>query len=56
VDYDGFEADYAGPTCYFKSIRAAFQNRTIRRPSACEQVCDCPYSALKPEAVTIGPQ
>ena len=28
---DGFEADYAGLTKYFKSIRAAFDDRSIRR-------------------------
>ncbi|MDB6002558.1 MAG: hypothetical protein JWP52_4257, partial [Rhizobacter sp.] len=28
---DGFEADYAGLTDYFKSIRAAFNERSIRR-------------------------
>jgi predicted ester cyclase len=28
---DGFEADYAGLTNYFKSIRAAFDHRSIRR-------------------------
>ena len=28
---DGFEADYAGLTNYFKSIRAAFDDRTIKR-------------------------
>lgn len=28
---DGFEADYAGLTSYFKSIRAAFDDRSIRR-------------------------
>jgi hypothetical protein len=28
---DSFEADYAGLTNYFKSIRAAFDNRSIRR-------------------------
>jgi predicted ester cyclase len=28
---DGFEADYSGLTDYFKSIRAAFDNRSIRR-------------------------
>jgi predicted ester cyclase len=28
---DGFEADYAGLTNYFKAIRAAFDDRTIRR-------------------------
>lgn len=27
----GFEADYAGLTEYFQSIRAAFEDRTIRR-------------------------
>ena len=28
---DGFEADYAGLTDYFKSLRAAFDDRSIRR-------------------------
>lgn len=28
---DGFEADYEGLTNYFKSIRAAFDDRSIRR-------------------------
>ena len=28
---DGFEADYAGLTAYFKSIRASFDERSIRR-------------------------
>jgi len=28
---DGFDSDYAGLTEYFQSIRAAFQDRTIRR-------------------------
>jgi predicted ester cyclase len=28
---DGFESDYAGLTDYFASIRAAFDNRSIRR-------------------------
>ena len=28
---DGFEADYVGLTNYFKSIRAAFDDRSIRR-------------------------
>jgi predicted ester cyclase len=28
---DGFEADYSGLTNYFKSIRAAFDDRSIRR-------------------------
>jgi hypothetical protein len=28
---DGFDADYAGLTGYFRSIRAAFDDRTIRR-------------------------
>lgn len=28
---DGFEADYAGLTNYFKAIRAAFDHRSIRR-------------------------
>ena len=28
---DGFETDYAGLTAYFESIRAAFQDRSIRR-------------------------
>lgn len=28
---DGFEADYAGLTRYFSSIRSAFDNRSIRR-------------------------
>lgn len=28
---DGFEADYAGLTEYFRSIRAAFDDRSIRR-------------------------
>jgi hypothetical protein len=28
---DGFDADYAGLTEYFRSIRAAFDDRTIRR-------------------------
>lgn len=28
---DGFEADYAGLTNYFRSIRAAFEDRSIRR-------------------------
>lgn len=28
---DGFEADYAGLTGYFASIRAAFEDRSIRR-------------------------
>jgi predicted ester cyclase len=28
---EGFEADYAGLTQYFQSIRAAFDNRSIRR-------------------------
>src|SRR5262245_57137925 len=28
---DGFEANYAGLTSYFKSIRAAFDDRSIRR-------------------------
>lgn len=28
---DGFEADYAGLTAYFQSIRAAFDDRVIRR-------------------------
>jgi len=30
-DPDGFEADYAGLISYFKSIRAAFDDRSIRR-------------------------
>ena len=28
---DGFDADYAGLTAYFRSLRAAFDDRTIRR-------------------------
>ena len=28
---DGFESDYAGLTRYFEAIRAAFEDRTIRR-------------------------
>lgn len=28
---DGFESDYAGLTEYFESVRAAFDDRTIRR-------------------------
>ena len=28
---DGFETDYAGLTNYFKSIRAAFEDRSIKR-------------------------
>ena len=28
---DGFDSDYAGLTEYFRSIRAAFEDRTIRR-------------------------
>jgi predicted ester cyclase len=28
---DGFETDYAGLTNYFRSIRSAFDNRSIRR-------------------------
>ena len=28
---DGFDTDYAGLTEYFQSIRAAFEDRTIRR-------------------------
>jgi predicted ester cyclase len=28
---DGFDADYAGLTSYFESVRAAFDERTIRR-------------------------
>jgi hypothetical protein len=28
---DGFEADYSGLTNYFKAIRAAFDDRSIRR-------------------------
>ena len=28
---DGFETDYAGLTAYFESIRAAFEDRSIRR-------------------------
>jgi hypothetical protein len=28
---DGFNADYAGLTAYFRSVRAAFDDRTIRR-------------------------
>ena len=28
---DGFEADYAGLAAYFKSVRAAFEDRSIRR-------------------------
>jgi len=28
---DGFEADYSGLTSYFASLRAAFDNRSIRR-------------------------
>jgi predicted ester cyclase len=28
---DGFEADYAGLMDYFKAVRAAFDNRSIRR-------------------------
>jgi predicted ester cyclase len=28
---DGFEADYSGLTDYFKAIRAAFDDRSIRR-------------------------
>ncbi len=28
---DGFEADYGGLTAYFQSVRAAFDDRTIRR-------------------------
>src|SRR5271169_1474830 len=28
---DGFDADYAGLTKYFRSLRAAFDDRTIRR-------------------------
>jgi len=28
---DGFDSDYAGLTEYFQSIRAAFEDRTIRR-------------------------
>jgi predicted ester cyclase len=28
---DGFESDYAGLTAYFESVRAAFDDRTIRR-------------------------
>ncbi|WP_436535543.1 ester cyclase [Actinoplanes sp. HUAS TT8] len=28
---DGFESDYAGLTAYFASVRAAFDNRSIRR-------------------------
>ena len=28
---DGFEADYSGLTNYFKSLRAAFEDRTIKR-------------------------
>ena len=28
---DGFEADYSGLSNYFKAIRAAFDNRSIRR-------------------------
>jgi hypothetical protein len=28
---DGFDADYAGLTDYFASLRAAFEDRTIRR-------------------------
>jgi hypothetical protein len=28
---DGFDADYAGLTEYFRSLRAAFEDRTIRR-------------------------
>ena len=28
---DGFEADYAGLNAYFKSVRAAFDERSIRR-------------------------
>jgi SnoaL-like domain len=28
---DGFDADYAGLTEYFRSLRAAFDDRTIRR-------------------------
>jgi predicted ester cyclase len=28
---DGFEADYAGLTNYFKAVRAAFDDRSIRR-------------------------
>lgn len=28
---DGFESDYAGLTAYFQSMRAAFEDRSIRR-------------------------
>jgi predicted ester cyclase len=28
---DGFDADYAGLTAYFESVRAAFDDRSIRR-------------------------
>src|ERR1700712_3656543 len=28
---DGFDADYAGLTDYFRSVRAAFEDRSIRR-------------------------
>jgi hypothetical protein len=28
---DGFDTDYAGLTAYFRSLRAAFDDRTIRR-------------------------
>jgi predicted ester cyclase len=28
---DGFESDYAGLTAYFQSVRAAFDDRSIRR-------------------------
>jgi predicted ester cyclase len=28
---DGFESDYAGLTAYFQSVRAAFDDRTIKR-------------------------
>ena len=28
---DGFESDYAGLTAYFESVRAAFDDRSIRR-------------------------
>jgi hypothetical protein len=39
---DGFDSDYAGLTEYFQSIRAAFEDRTIRRESSSPRAISSP--------------
>jgi hypothetical protein len=53
---DGFEADYSGLANYFKAIRAAFDDRSIRRGIADSRVSSIDFvnaAGLRPQDSTF---